>query len=100
MICCFPATYPDELLYSQLSRYYIKSGYLAYTHAAEELFQQRTVRPSMEFINTLTPAAVEMVTRYMSMDAVIQKHTMFPYYGHFLPRERRQKAFCNATIKL
>lgn len=93
MICCFPTAYPDELLYSQLSRYYAKSGYLAYVHAAEDLFQQRTVRSNMEFITPLTPNALEMVTKNMPLDAVIQRHTMFPYYGHFLPRERRQKAF-------
>lgn len=93
MIRYFPTAYPDELLYSQLSRYYAKSGYLAYTYAAEDLFQQRTVRPNMEFITALTPDAVEMVTKNTSMEDVIQKHTMFPYYGHFLPRERRQKAF-------
>lgn len=93
MICYFPLPYPDELLYSQLSRYYVKSGYLAYVHAAEDLFQQRTVRPNMEFITPLTPAAVALVTKNMPMDAVIQRHTMFPYYGHFLPKERRQKAF-------
>ena len=27
------------------------------------------------------------------MEKVVGKHTMFPYYGRFLPKERRQKAF-------
>lgn len=93
MICYFPTAYPDELLYSQLSRYYAKSGYLTYICAAEDLFQQKTVRPNMEFITPLTSAAAELVTRKIPMDAVIQRHTMFPYYGQFLPMERRQKAF-------
>ena len=35
MISYFPTAYPDELLYSQLARYYAKSGYMAYTYAAE-----------------------------------------------------------------
>ncbi len=30
MIAYFPTAYPDELLYSQLARYYTKSGYMAY----------------------------------------------------------------------
>ena len=38
MISYFPAAYPDEPLYSQLARYYTKSGYMAYTYAAEELY--------------------------------------------------------------
>lgn len=93
MIAYFPTAYPDELLYSQLARYYTKSGYMAYTFAAEELFASKTVRPDMDFINSYTSAAVQAITRNISMEAVIEKHTMFPCYGRFLARERRQKAF-------
>lgn len=93
MLAYFPAAYPDELLYSQLARYYTKSGYMAYTFVAEELFASKTVRPDMEFVNCYTPAAVQAITRNMSMEEVVEKHTMFPYYGRFLKKERRQKAF-------
>lgn len=93
MIAYFPTAYPDELLYSQLARYYTKSGYMAYTFAAEELFASKTVRPDMDFINTYTPGALQAITRDISMGEVIEKHTMFPCYGRFLPKERRQKAF-------
>ncbi len=93
MITYFPTAYPDELLYSRLARYYTKSGYMAYTFAAEELFASKTVRPDMDFINSYTPAAVQAITRNISMEEVIEKHTMFPCYGRFLTIERRQKAF-------
>ena len=93
MIAYFPTAYPDELLYSQLARYYTKSGYMAYTFAAEELFAAKTVRPDVDFINSYTPAAVQAITRNISMEHVVEKHTMFPCYGRFLPKERRQKAF-------
>ena len=93
MIAYFPTAYPDELLYSQLARYYTKSGYMAYTFAAEELFVSKTVRPDINFINSFTPAAVQAITRDISMEAVVEKHTMFSSYGRFLPKKRRQKAF-------
>lgn len=93
MIAYFPTPYPDELLYSQLARYYTKSGHMAYTYAAEELFVSKTVRPDMNFLNVFTPDALRMITRDMPMEDVVLKHTMFPYYGRFLPLERRQKAF-------
>lgn len=93
MISYFPTPYPDELLYSQLARYYTKSGYLAYTYAAEELYVSKTVRPDMNFLNVFTPDALRMITRDMTMEDVVLKHTMFPYYGRFLPLERRQRAF-------
>lgn len=93
MIAYFPTAYPDELLYSQLARYYTKSGYMAYTFAAEDLFVSKTVRPDMDFINSYTPDLFQAITRKMPMEMVIEKHTMFPYYGRFLPLERRKKAF-------
>ena len=93
MITYFPTAYPDELLYSQLARYYVRSGYLAYVYAAEELFTSKIVRPDMEFVNTYTPDALQLITREISMENVVWKHTMFPYYGRFLPLERRQRAF-------
>lgn len=93
MISYFPSIYPDELLYSQLARYYAKTGYLAYTFAAEDLFQSKTIRPDIEFLNAYTPEALQMITRTMTIEDVVMQHTMFPYYGRFIPPERRQKAF-------
>lgn len=93
MIRYFPNFYPDELVYSLLSRYYTKSGYLTYRYTAEELFLSRSVRPDMDFVNAYTPEALRLITQGQSMEEVVLKHTMFPYYGHFLPKERRLKAF-------
>ncbi len=93
MIAYFPTAYPDELLYSQLARYYTKSGYMAYTFAAEDLFMKKNVRPDIEFVNVYTPSAIKVITRAITMEEVVMQHTMFPLYGRFLPRERRSRAF-------
>ena len=93
MIAPFPDFYPDELVYSVLARYYTQSGYMRYTFAAEDLFQAKTVRPDPDFVNLYTSYTLEMLTRKMSMEDVILKHTMFPYYGRFLNKERRKQAF-------
>ena len=93
MIAYFPEIYPDELLYSQLARYFAHSGYMAYVCAAEDLFKSCTVRPDIEFLNAYTQDALERLTSEMPMETVIMKHTMFPYYGRFLPIERRAQAF-------
>ena len=53
MIRYFPNFYPDELVYSLLSRYCAKVGHLTYRYAAEELFLNRSVRPDMDFVNAL-----------------------------------------------
>lgn len=99
MIAPFPEFYPDELVYSLLARYYTQSGYMRYTFAAEDLFQAKTVRPAPDFVNLYTSYTLEMLTRKMSMEDVILKHTMFPYYGRFLNKERRNQAF-QALVKM
>lgn len=93
MIAFFPTIYPDELLYSQLARYYAASGYMAYTYAAEDLFASKIVRPDIEFVNAYTTEAWEVITRVHPMETLVMHHTMFPYYGRFLPLERREAAF-------
>ncbi len=93
MIAYFPDSYPDELLYSQLARYYTKSSYLAYTYAAQDLFTEKTVKPDIEFINKLCPDTLKVLTNSKSTEEIILDHTMFPYYGRFINRERKLAAF-------
>ncbi|RKJ76658.1 hypothetical protein D7X33_14185 [Butyricicoccus sp. 1XD8-22] len=99
MIAYFPDIYPDELIYSQLLRYYINSGYNAYVHAAEELFGSHFILPNVEFLNFFTPNALQMITRKMPIEDIILNHTMFPYYGRFLLPERKRKVFCSLCSK-
>lgn len=92
MIAYFPSLYPDELLYSLFARYFAKSGYMGYASAAEDLFENKTTHPDIEFINKLSDEVLEHLQMSMPMKELIEKHTMFPYYGRFLRRERRQQA--------
>ena len=92
MITSFPSLYPDELLYSLFARYHAQSGHIAYVFAAEDLFERRATKPDIEFVDRLTPDALQLITRDMPIETVIEKHTMFPYYARFLPRDRRRQA--------
>lgn len=93
MIVYFPEIYPDELLYSQLARYYAKTGYMAYSYAAEDLYINKNTRPDIEFFNEFSADALLRITQHLSMEIIVEKYTMFPYYGRFLPMERRNQAF-------
>lgn len=93
MITYLPEIYPDELVYSWLARYYIKTGYVRYAFVAEELFQKKTVRPDIEFVNQYTTPALQAITEKIPMQRIIEQHTMFPYYGRFLQKERRNQAY-------
>lgn len=88
-----PEIYPDELVYSWLARYYIQTGYVRYAFVAEELFQSKTVRPDIEFVNQYTAPMLQAITEIMPMSEIIENHTMFPYYGRFLQKERRNRAY-------
>jgi hypothetical protein len=66
---------------------------MAYSFAANELFENGTDRPSIEFINVYKPDVFSAITRNTTIQEIILNRTMFPYYGRFLPKERRNKAF-------
>lgn len=93
MISFFPDVYPDELVYSRLARYGVRSGYTHYRAVADDLFTSNTAKPNLEFVMELSEDAYRTITSVMPFESVIQKHTMFPYYARFLPMERRQRAF-------
>lgn len=93
MISFFPDFYPDELVYSLLSRYYSKSGYSAYIFAAEDLYENKLIKPDIEFLNPLKKEVLDILTKNTSIESIIKNHTMFPYYGRFIKKERRQKAY-------
>lgn len=93
MIVYFPEIYPDELVYSLLSRFYQQSGYVSYIYAAEDIYAYKQVRPDHYFINVLSPEMREVITQQISMEELIEKHTMYPYYARFMKPIRRKKAF-------
>ncbi len=93
MIAYLPSIYPDELLYSLFARYYVKSGYISYINAAEDLYMSKTTRPNIEFINELNENTIDILTQNMPFSSVVLHHTMFAYYGRFISAERQNKAF-------
>lgn len=93
MINYFPSFYPDELLYSLFSRYYVRSGYLAYVFAAKDLYLSKNTRPDIEFLNRLNSETKDVLTQNIPFEKVVLEHTMFPYYGRFINKERRIKAY-------
>ena len=98
MIGFFPEIYEDELLYSQLCRYYQRSGYTKYLSAVDDLFIRRTAHPVIEWVNEYQPDAMEHITKGSDFETVIREHTMFPAYTRFLPKERRNAAMHSLLI--
>ena len=91
MIAVFPDLYPDELVYSCLSRYAAYTGYLVHRSIAEDLFRNRLDRPSVEFFNALTSDAMVHLTAKRCITDMIHDHTMFDYYARFATAEKRKR---------
>lgn len=91
MISYMPQIYPDELVYSWFARYYVHSGHTAYVFALDDLFENRNMRPDVEFINRLDRNARAAITRTIPMERLILGHTMFPYY-RFIENGRLRNA--------
>lgn len=99
MIGFLPEIYPDELVYSFLARYYVRSGYLSYNAVAEELYINKKVGPDMELLNTFTKETLNAITKNYPLEYLIKNHTMFNYYARFIKHEKRKQAF-NAMMKM
>ena len=91
-IAYFPELYPDELIYSVLARFYEHSGYIYYKDVAQELFLNQKIRADKEFAKNLKPEIVELLTRNMTVEVLLESHTMYPYYGRFIDSNRRNVA--------
>lgn len=88
-----PGLYPDELLYSLAARFFVHNGFLAYRQAAENLFLNAGERPDLLFLNRLKPEIKGRLEEQKGWERIITEHTMYPYYGRFLDRERQKQAF-------
>lgn len=93
MIGFLPRFYSDELLYSLFARYAVRSGYLTYRSAAEDIYLYPLKKPNIEFINPLTDDLIATLTIDLPLSEIVLKHTMFPYYARFLPYMRMKSAF-------
>lgn len=92
-IAYFPEIYPDELVYSVLARCHLHSGYLYYKDVEQDLFRSKQGRVDKEFVKQLKPEIVEHLTKHITMEEFLEKHTMYPYYGRFIDGNRRNMAF-------
>ncbi len=95
MIGVFPTLYPDELIYSCLARYYVRSGYLVYRSVAEDLFEHPTQVPSIELCNPLTEDALKHLSAAAGGITYLmyRKHTMFDYYARCMAPDKRLDVF-------
>ena len=86
----FPTPYPNELLYSVIARAGVHEGETSAKQLLDLVFANRKVIATVDL-----PSHVECIAdQYplslnLSAEEIIKKHTLWPVYAPFLPRERR-----------
>lgn len=94
MITFFPVPYEDEVLYSVLARYHVRSGNTSYKATMKDLFGSTSVTAVMDL-----PSNIQNLVNNMPLNSryteeyLIKSHTLFPFYSAFLPPERAEQVF-------
>ena len=91
MIGFMPELHPDELVYSWLARYHVRSGHDAHIYSIKELINNPRQRLEIEFLNKYTDEIYSILTNTDSIENVIMNHTMFTAYAMFLLPDRRKE---------
>ena len=84
--------YEDEVLYSVLARYHVRSGNTSYKATMQDLFSSISVTAVMDL-----PSNIQNLVNNMPLNSryteeyLIKNHTLFPFYSAFLPPERAEK---------
>jgi len=86
MLSYFPTPYPDELLYSTITRYHIRSGNLTFNQTLLELLGYSP----QQFFNLDLPNNLDYLVKRLPAasthcsETFIQEHTLYPFYKSFL----------------
>ncbi|MFB6469511.1 TnsD family transposase [Cytobacillus sp. Hz8] len=89
MVGFFPTPYPNELLYSTLARFHVRSGNISPKATVEELFGSRSVTAVLDL-----PANIDSLISNLPIgsnytaERLIMENTLYPFYSAFLPSER------------
>jgi TniQ len=86
MLGFFPTPYPDELLYSVVARYHIRSGNKSFRQTHEELFETTELQPdkiilpnNLIFLVSQLPKASQL-----TVESLIKRNTLYCFFRNFL----------------
>lgn len=86
----FPRLYPDELLYSGIARCRVHLGIGNHKTLLHMLFGDSKVAAITDLPTHLTALAT---STGLDAEGLIEQHTLFPIYAHFIPPLRRDQLF-------
>lgn len=94
MVSFFPTPYPDELLYSVIARYNIRSGNNSPKATLNDLFNSTTVTAVVELPSNINRLLSNLpVGSTFNAEELVYKHTMFPYFTAFVTVDRAKRIY-------
>lgn len=90
MLTFFTNPYPDELIYSAVARYHFYSGNIDCKDTLDEVFQNRSVIPSVGIGSHFSELVEQFGSNY-SVDSLLARHTIYPFYAPFLSKNRQKE---------
>ncbi|MDU1604723.1 MAG: TnsD family Tn7-like transposition protein [Clostridium sp.] len=93
MISFFPAPYEDEILYSMLSRYHLRSGNTSYVTTNEDLYNEGIITSSIDLPSNNGRLVENMPKSFgYTSEEIIRSYTLFNYYTSFVDAHEKQLA--------
>ena len=74
MISFFPTPYPDELWYSVICRYHIRSGNPSVKYSIRELYGTNHINVPVELCGALSPLLEAIPTKALTAKDIIMQH--------------------------
>jgi hypothetical protein len=86
---CMPDPHPDELIYSVWARFSDHVGYPSATAVFQDLFGEQVISPIVDLPCYLQQFCSNLSSEVdLDADAIIDHHTLWPYYQPFISVER------------
>ncbi|MDR6781345.1 MULTISPECIES: TnsD family Tn7-like transposition protein [Paenibacillus] len=86
-----PLPYPDELLYSVITRYHLRMNNSSPKWTFRELFGTDHVIPTLDLPSHLDNLSPRSQIMGITSDQWIDEHTLYSYYAPFLPQSRSRQ---------
>lgn len=102
MLSFFPTLYPDELLYSALARYHIRSGNRSFKQTDLELFGYSSQQLCRVTLNNNLNYLVQNLSLFsqLTVSDLLQNHTLYPFYASFLTLQQAYQLKDSMSKKL
>ncbi|OMD99960.1 hypothetical protein BSK64_24505 [Paenibacillus odorifer] len=86
--CELPIPYPDELQYSVVARYHLRSNNSSPKWTLKDVYGTENVIATIDLPSHIGELSRRNIVKNISVDQWINEHTFYPFYAPFISRNR------------